>query len=133
MSVMNGLIKQLFTSNSPVARLSEHKISEKGLLVCVRIQVVLQRFCFNFHKLNKCHYLLMSVVNGGSRACLAHAPFGTQFFHLHTCPPNGSTHPHEKSWIRHWSLLYHCSLKSKTTRSVKIHVLWYFPRMLMGI
>ena len=28
---MNGLIKQLFTPNSPVARLSEHKTEDLGL------------------------------------------------------------------------------------------------------
>ena len=69
---MNGLIKQLFTPNSLVAQLAEHKTEpEKDLLVWVQIQGVLQTYCLNFHKTNRCQYLLVVVVkiplfvNGG--------------------------------------------------------------------
>ena len=51
---MNGLIKQLLTANCPLAQLSEHKTNDLRRTYWhgfeLRIQGVLQKFCFNFHK-----------------------------------------------------------------------------------
>ena len=61
---MNRLIKQLFTPNSPVAQLTEHKNKDgegtagEGF----KSKGVLLKFCLNFHKMNRCHYLLVSVI-----------------------------------------------------------------------
>ena len=35
---------------------------KKDLMVCVQIKGVLQKFCLNFHKMNRCHYFLEPVV-----------------------------------------------------------------------
>ena len=63
---MEQSFKQLFIPNYPVAQWEEReRKAEKDLLAWVRIQRVFQRFCPNFHKMNKCQYfMVLAAVNG---------------------------------------------------------------------
>ena len=55
---MNGLVKRLFIPNSPVAWSTRLKVRE-GPADLGSNRRVLQKFCLNFHKMNRCHYLLV--------------------------------------------------------------------------
>ena len=61
---MNRLIKQLFTPNTPVAQLSEHKTEElrRTCWPGCRSKEFCKNYCLNFHKMNRYHYLLEPVV-----------------------------------------------------------------------
>ena len=105
----------VFVSNIPVTKLKVAPVRPKFVDLPNSLT-----FDFLFKKY---HFpLLKMVFIGGSRGG-GHAgctpPHGTQFFHfyIHFCqkvpmlevhvPPNGSTPPYGKSWIRHW---YFCSI-----------------------
>ena len=61
---MDGLIKQLFTPNYPLAQLSEHKTEylRRPAGVSSNLGSFAKKNCLNFHKINRCHYLLEAVV-----------------------------------------------------------------------
>ena len=57
-SVMNGLINQLFTSNSLVAQLAEHKTKNLKRDCWPGFKPRgFAKYCLNFHKMNRCHTL----------------------------------------------------------------------------
>ena len=62
---MNGLIKQLFTSYSPVDQLAEHSTEDLKRSCWSGFEskeFCKKKNCFNFHKMNRCYYLRVLVV-----------------------------------------------------------------------